>query len=80
LRYLPSQNRKPDGSLIDGCAGFAIHRTEVGGFGNKILIPAGIFTAEFTALFVTLRHVSLYSYHATVSLMKSNLFIIVLSM
>jgi hypothetical protein len=40
--------------LIDGCAGFACHWT---GFGYKISIPAGIFTAELTALFVTLRHI-----------------------
>jgi hypothetical protein len=43
--------------LIDGCAGFACHRTEEGGFGYKISSPAGIFTAELTALFVTLRHI-----------------------
>jgi hypothetical protein len=40
---------------IYGWAGFAIHRTEEGGFGYKSL--AGIFTAELTALFVTLRHI-----------------------
>jgi hypothetical protein len=40
---------------IDGCAGFAFHRTGEGGFGYKISSPAGIFTAELTALFVTLR-------------------------
>jgi hypothetical protein len=27
------------------------------GFGYKISCPAGIFTAELTALFVTLRHI-----------------------
>jgi hypothetical protein len=27
------------------------------GFGYKISSPAGIFTEEFTALFVTLRHI-----------------------
>jgi hypothetical protein len=46
-----------DFSLIDGCAGFAFNRTGVGGFGYKISSPAGIFTAELTALFVTLRHI-----------------------
>jgi hypothetical protein len=43
--------------LIDGCAGFACHWTEEGGFGYQISSPAGIFTAELTALFVTLRHI-----------------------
>jgi hypothetical protein len=43
--------------LIDGCGGFAIHRTGEGGFSYKISSPAGIFTAELTALFVTLRHI-----------------------
>jgi hypothetical protein len=39
-----------DGSLIDGCAGYAIHRTEESGFGyNKIPSMAGIFTAQLTA-------------------------------
>jgi hypothetical protein len=33
------------------------HRTEEGGFGYKISSPAGIYTAELTALFVTLRHI-----------------------
>jgi hypothetical protein len=46
-----------DGSLIDGCAVLAFHRTGEGGFGYKISSPAGIFTAELTALFVTLRHI-----------------------
>jgi hypothetical protein len=46
-----------DGSLKYGCAGFAFHRTGKGGFGYKISSPAGIFTAELTALFVTLRHI-----------------------
>jgi hypothetical protein len=35
----------------------AFQWTGEGGFGNKISIPAGIFTAELTALFVTLRHI-----------------------
>jgi hypothetical protein len=38
-----------DGSLI----GFAFHWTRESGFGYKIPSPAGIFTAELTALFVT---------------------------
>jgi hypothetical protein len=33
------------------------HRTEEGGFGYKISSPAGIFTAELTTLFVTLRRI-----------------------
>jgi hypothetical protein len=45
-----------DGSLIDGCSGLAFHRTGEGDFGYKILNPASIFTAEFTALLVTLRY------------------------
>jgi hypothetical protein len=43
--------------LIDGCAGFAFHRNGEGGFGYKISSPAGIFTAELTALFETLHHI-----------------------
>jgi hypothetical protein len=44
-----------DGSLIDGCAGFAFHRTiRYIGFGYKISSPAGFLTAELTALFVIL--------------------------
>jgi hypothetical protein len=46
-----------DGSLIDECAGFVIHRTGEGGFGYEIFSTADIFTVELTAfLFVTLRH------------------------
>jgi hypothetical protein len=44
-----------NGSLIDGCSGFAIHWTEEGGFGYKLSSPAVIFTADLTALFVALR-------------------------
>jgi hypothetical protein len=40
-----------DGSLIEGCAGFAVHQMGVGGFGYKIPSPAGVFTAELSALF-----------------------------
>jgi hypothetical protein len=54
--YVTSIVFKTDGSLIDGCAGFAIHRTEEDGFGYKLSSPAGVFTAELTALFVTLQH------------------------
>jgi hypothetical protein len=46
-----------DGSLKDGCARFAFHRTEEGGFGYKISSPAAIFIPKLTALFVTLRHI-----------------------
>jgi hypothetical protein len=45
-----------DGFLIDGCAGFAFHRTGDGDCGYKISSPDGIFTVELTALFLTLRH------------------------
>jgi hypothetical protein len=55
-RYATSIVFYTDGSLIDecSCSGFVIHRTEEGGFGNKISSPTVIFTVEFTALFVTL--------------------------
>jgi ribonuclease HI len=43
--------------LIDGCTGFAFNRTGKSGFGYKISSPAGIFTVELPALFVTLRHI-----------------------
>jgi hypothetical protein len=46
-----------DGSLMDVCAGFAIHWTGEGGFGYEISSPADVFTVELTALFVTLRHI-----------------------
>jgi hypothetical protein len=44
-----------DGSLIEGCVGFAVHQMGVGGFGYKILSPVGVFTAELSALFTALR-------------------------
>jgi hypothetical protein len=47
-----------DGSLIEGCAGFVVHQMGVGGFGHKILSPAGVFTAELSVLFTTLRHIA----------------------
>jgi hypothetical protein len=43
-RYAASMVFYTDDSLIDGCAGFALYRTGVGGFGYKISSPAGIFT------------------------------------
>jgi hypothetical protein len=46
------------GTLIEGCAGFAVHQMSVGGFGHKIPGPAGVFTAELSALFTALRHIS----------------------
>jgi hypothetical protein len=49
--------RMGHGSLIDWFTWFAIHRTGEGGFGYKIFSPASIFTAELTALFVTLQHI-----------------------
>jgi hypothetical protein len=46
-----------DGSLIEGCAGFAVDQMmSVGGFTHKILSPSGVFTAELSALFTALRH------------------------
>jgi hypothetical protein len=56
-RYTASIISYTEGSLIDGCIGFAFHRTGDGGFGYKISSPVFIFTAELTALFVTLRHI-----------------------
>jgi hypothetical protein len=44
-----------DGSLIEGCSGFNVHQMSVGGFGTKIPSPAGVFTAELSALFTELR-------------------------
>jgi ribonuclease HI len=43
--------------LIEGSAGFAIHRTGVGGFGFKLSSPAGVFSAELSALFMAMRHI-----------------------
>jgi hypothetical protein len=51
-----------DGSLIEGCVGFAVHQMGVGGFGYKIRGPASVFTAEPSALFTALRHIVSYSY------------------
>jgi hypothetical protein len=42
---------------IEGSAGFAIHHTGVGGFGFKLSSPAGVFSAELSALFIALRHI-----------------------
>jgi hypothetical protein len=53
-RYTASLIFYMDGSLIDECAGLAFHWTGEGGFGYKISSPANIFTAELTALFVSL--------------------------
>jgi hypothetical protein len=48
--YDPSCIFCTDGSLIEGCAGFAFHKMGVGGFGHKIQSPAGVFTALDTLL------------------------------
>jgi hypothetical protein len=58
-RYAKSMVFCMDDLLIDGCVGLAIHRSEHvnsedGGSNNKKLSLAAFFTAEFTALFVTL--------------------------
>jgi hypothetical protein len=55
--YAASMVFHTDGSLIDGCTRFAFHRTGEDDFGYKISSPAWIFTAELTALFVTLRNI-----------------------
>jgi hypothetical protein len=57
-RYGPSCIFYTDGSLIEGCAGFAVHQMGVGGFGYKIRGPAGVFTAELSALFTGQRHIA----------------------
>jgi hypothetical protein len=46
-----------DGSLVEGSAGFAVHQTGVGGFGFKLSSPAGVYSAELSALFMALRHI-----------------------
>jgi ribonuclease HI len=56
--YGPSCSFYTDGSLIEGCVGFAVHQMWVGGFGHKIQSPAGIFTVELSALFTALRHIA----------------------
>jgi hypothetical protein len=56
--YGPSCIFYTDGSLIEGCAGFAVHQMGVGGFEYKIQRPAGVFTAEFSNLFRALRHIA----------------------
>jgi hypothetical protein len=43
--------------LIEGCAGFAVHQMDVGGFRHKILNPATFLTAKLSALFTALRHI-----------------------
>jgi hypothetical protein len=48
-RYTTSMVFYTDGSLVDGCVGFAIHRTEEGSFAYKISSPVDIFTDELTA-------------------------------
>jgi hypothetical protein len=55
--YDPSSMFNTDGSLIDGCAGFAVHLMSVGGFRYKIRGPADVFTAEVSVFFTALRHI-----------------------
>jgi hypothetical protein len=43
--YVESAVFYTDGSLIEGSAGFAVHRIGVGGFGFKLSSPAGVFSA-----------------------------------
>jgi hypothetical protein len=56
--YGPSCIFFTDGSLIEGCAGFAVHHMSVSVFGRKIQSSAGAFTAELSALFTALRHIA----------------------
>jgi hypothetical protein len=55
--YVESAVFNTDGSLIERSAGFAIHRTGVGGFGFKLSSLAGVLSAELSALFMALRHI-----------------------
>jgi ribonuclease HI len=55
--YVESTVFYTDDSLIEGSAGFAIHRTGVGEFGFKLSSSAGVFSAELSALFMALRHI-----------------------
>jgi hypothetical protein len=54
--YVESALFYTDGSLIESNAGFAIHQTGVDGFRFKLSSPAGVFSAELSALFMALRH------------------------
>jgi hypothetical protein len=56
--YDPSCIFYTDGSLIERCAGFAVHQMGMGRFGYKIQGPAGVFTAELSALCTALRHIA----------------------
>jgi hypothetical protein len=47
-----------NGSLMERCAGFAVHQMGLSGFGHRTLSPAGVLTAELSALFTALRHIS----------------------
>jgi hypothetical protein len=53
-KYVESAVFYTDGSLIEGSAEFAIHRSGVGGFGFKMTSSAGVFSAELSALFMAL--------------------------
>jgi hypothetical protein len=55
--YVDSAVFYTDGSLIEGSARFAIHRTGAGEFGFKLPSPPGVFSAELNALFMALRHI-----------------------
>jgi ribonuclease HI len=44
--------------VIEGCAGVAVHPMGGVGFAHRILSPAGVFTAELSALFTALRHIA----------------------
>jgi hypothetical protein len=46
-----------DGSLIEGCAGFAVYQMGVSAFGHEIEGSAGVFTAVLSVLFTALRHI-----------------------
>jgi hypothetical protein len=55
--YVESAVCYTDGSLIEGSAGFAIHRTEISRFGFKLSSLAGVLSAKLSTLFMALQHI-----------------------
>jgi hypothetical protein len=56
--YSPSCIFYTDGFFIEGCASFVVQQMGVSGFGYKIQGPAGVFTAELSAVFTALQHIA----------------------
>jgi hypothetical protein len=55
--YVESADFSTDGSLIERSEEYADHRTGVGRLGFKLSSPAGVFSADLSALFMALRHI-----------------------